>query len=43
MAGGELDGLALVDGVGSAGHSVAITGTRAGERSRHRQGRASAP
>lgn len=41
MAGDELDALALVDWVRSAGHSFA--GTRAFERSRHHRDSASAP
>lgn len=43
MAGDKWDGFVPVDWVRSAGHSAAVAGTRAGERSRHRWDRASAP
>lgn len=43
MAGDEWDGFVLVDWVRSAGHAVAVAGTRAGERRRHHRDRAIAP
>ncbi len=43
MAGDEWDGFVLVDWVRSAGRSVAVAGTRAGERHRSHRDKASAP
>lgn len=43
MAGDEWDGFVLVDWVRSAGHTVAVAGTRPGDRCRFDRAKASAP